>query len=375
MPLVFVTPRPPTMCRKASAAACERCRLSSFLERADDVVRACAGRAGVLVCRGARRAPAQEIFTDTFPAEEFAARRAKVIAAIGDGVAIVHGAPERSAEDRLPPEQSLLLPDRRRGAARGRHVIDGRTKQTTAVPAAEERAAGAHVRPGAGPRRGGRDARPVSTPSSIASSSRPRCWRSRARGGRSTRRSDPRCSAADRWARRWATPPPPPTIRGMAAPSREAAFIAKLEALAPQLELRNLDPVLDAVRFIKSPREIAVIREATRITGLGIMEAMREAERRASASSSCRRRPSTCSASSARRAPPTFRCRRAARRRCTRTTTRARSGWPTATWCSSTTRPTIGTTSPTSPACSRPTAASRRSSARSTRSICSSIAP
>ncbi len=31
------------------------------------------------------------------------------------------------------------------------------------------------------------------------------------------------------------------------------------------------------MRAIKSPREIAIIREATRITGLGIMEAMREA--------------------------------------------------------------------------------------------------
>ena len=31
------------------------------------------------------------------------------------------------------------------------------------------------------------------------------------------------------------------------------------------------------MRFIKSPREIALMREVTRITGLGIMEAMREA--------------------------------------------------------------------------------------------------
>ena len=31
------------------------------------------------------------------------------------------------------------------------------------------------------------------------------------------------------------------------------------------------------MRAFKSPREIAIIREATRITGLGIMEAMREA--------------------------------------------------------------------------------------------------
>ena len=31
------------------------------------------------------------------------------------------------------------------------------------------------------------------------------------------------------------------------------------------------------MRAVKSPREIAVIREATRLTGLGIMEAMRDA--------------------------------------------------------------------------------------------------
>ena len=41
--------------------------------------------------------------------------------------------------------------------------------------------------------------------------------------------------------------------------------------------MQNLDPMLDALRAFKSPREIAIIREATRITGLGIMEAMRDA--------------------------------------------------------------------------------------------------
>src|SRR6185436_7508860 len=38
------------------------------------------------------------------------------------------------------------------------------------------------------------------------------------------------------------------------------------------------DPILDAMRMIKSPREIAVIRESTRIAAQGIMEAMRSAE-------------------------------------------------------------------------------------------------
>ena len=59
--------------------------------------------------------------------------------------------------------------------------------------------------------------------------------------------------------------------------SREAAFVDKLKAAAPQSEIRDLDPVLNALRAIKSPREIALIREATRIAGLAIVEAMRDA--------------------------------------------------------------------------------------------------
>jgi Xaa-Pro aminopeptidase len=59
--------------------------------------------------------------------------------------------------------------------------------------------------------------------------------------------------------------------------SRVESFIAKLRERAPRSEMRDLDPILDTLRATKSPREIAVIREATRITGLGIMEAMRDA--------------------------------------------------------------------------------------------------
>jgi Xaa-Pro aminopeptidase len=60
-------------------------------------------------------------------------------------------------------------------------------------------------------------------------------------------------------------------------PSREEAFVEKLRAAAPRSEIRDLDPILDALRAVKSPREIAIIREATRITGLAIVEAMRDA--------------------------------------------------------------------------------------------------
>jgi len=59
--------------------------------------------------------------------------------------------------------------------------------------------------------------------------------------------------------------------------SREEAFVAKLKEAAPQSEIKDLDPLIDTLRRTKSPREIAVLREAARITGLGIMEAMRDA--------------------------------------------------------------------------------------------------
>jgi Xaa-Pro aminopeptidase len=59
--------------------------------------------------------------------------------------------------------------------------------------------------------------------------------------------------------------------------SREEAFRTHLKLVAPESEIKDLDPILNELRGIKSPREIAVIREATRIAGLGIMEAMRDA--------------------------------------------------------------------------------------------------
>jgi Xaa-Pro aminopeptidase len=58
-------------------------------------------------------------------------------------------------------------------------------------------------------------------------------------------------------------------------PSREAAFIQKLRAFLPHIEVRPLDPIFDAMRVIKSPREIAVMREANRIAGRALVEMMR----------------------------------------------------------------------------------------------------
>lgn len=57
--------------------------------------------------------------------------------------------------------------------------------------------------------------------------------------------------------------------------SRSAQFIALLRTRFPALELRDLSPVLDELRLVKSPREISVIREASRIAALGILEAIK----------------------------------------------------------------------------------------------------
>jgi Xaa-Pro aminopeptidase len=58
-------------------------------------------------------------------------------------------------------------------------------------------------------------------------------------------------------------------------PSREAHFARLLSERYPALELRDLTPILDALRTIKSEREIALIRQASVLAGLGLLEAMK----------------------------------------------------------------------------------------------------
>ena len=57
--------------------------------------------------------------------------------------------------------------------------------------------------------------------------------------------------------------------------TREARFKKLIMERFPQFEIRDLSPILDAMRLIKSPKEIEIIRKATEIAGLAIMEAMR----------------------------------------------------------------------------------------------------
>ena len=58
-------------------------------------------------------------------------------------------------------------------------------------------------------------------------------------------------------------------------PSREAHFLRLIEERYPALERRDLTPILDTLRATKSEREIGLIRKASVLAGLGILEAMK----------------------------------------------------------------------------------------------------
>jgi Xaa-Pro aminopeptidase len=222
---------------------------------------------------------AQPVFTGTeiFPREEFAARRARIAAQIGDAVVVVQATTERPGEQAFRQNNQFFYMT---GVVEPRAiaVIDGRAKKTTIFlqnysERREQRMYGPALHPGDDAARAlGVDAvlpreAFAEALASMARESRTlyTTFRPEVLGEASS--SDPRALAAatrsDPWDGRI---------------SREEQFIQKLRAASPQSEVKDLDPVLDALRAIKSPREIALILEATRITGLGIMEAMRDAK-------------------------------------------------------------------------------------------------
>lgn len=219
---------------------------------------------------------AQPVFTDVFPPEEYTARRAKVMQAIGDGVAILQGTTERPGEQPLRQSNQFFYVC---GVVEPRAilVIDGKSRHTTLFlnprnEARESRMFGPGLYPGeeaakatgvdavlpraefqAMVERAGAEGRVIYTP-----------FRPEVLGSASA--SDPRILAAatknDPWDGRI---------------SREEAFRGKLQEAAPKSEIRDLDAILDNLRGTKSRREIQILREATRAAGLGIIEAMRDA--------------------------------------------------------------------------------------------------
>jgi Xaa-Pro aminopeptidase len=56
---------------------------------------------------------------------------------------------------------------------------------------------------------------------------------------------------------------------------REAHFVELLRSRHPRMRVLDLTPILDDLRSVKSDREIALIRRASQIAGLGMIEAIR----------------------------------------------------------------------------------------------------
>ena len=196
------------------------------------------------------------------------------MAQIGDAVAVIQGGPEMSAEVAFRQNNQFFYLT---GVEVPRAIllIDGKSKRSTLYlgPPRRERYNGPELGPGdeaaritgiesvvaretfaAAVAEIGQAERVLFTP-----------LRAEVRGGGSggEATAHARATSSDPWDGR---------------PSRETAFTQKLKASgASDRRSSDLDPILDAMRFIKSAREIALMREVTRITGLGIMEAMREA--------------------------------------------------------------------------------------------------
>ena len=220
---------------------------------------------------------AQQGFTRFFPPEEFAARRAKIMEHIGDAVAILEGTTEMPGEMPLRQGNQFFYLT---GVVEPRAflIIDGRTRRSTLFlqkynPARAANNYGPYLGPG------DEAARTTGIESVVVRDSFSVAVAALAGAGRTivvpfreevqTSQSNPdpstlaRNNKNDPWDGRI---------------GRAEAFRAHLKEAAPKSEIRDLDPLIDSLRAFKSPREIAVIREATRQAGLGIMEVMRDAK-------------------------------------------------------------------------------------------------
>ncbi|MFW6164246.1 MAG: M24 family metallopeptidase, partial [Planctomycetota bacterium] len=58
-------------------------------------------------------------------------------------------------------------------------------------------------------------------------------------------------------------------------PSRQHHFLSLLRMRCPRAEIRDLSPILDGLRALKSPREVDLLRRAGRLTAIAVTEAMR----------------------------------------------------------------------------------------------------
>ena len=214
------------------------------------------------------------LFATELPKDEFAARRAKLFAKIGDGVAVLQGAAETASYEKFRQSNQFYyltgVPTPRAIA-----VLDGKTKSTTLyllpTNAAMERSEGPLLAPGAAAEEltGIEHVLPREEFDKVVPSLAGRTIYTPVRGETVLMGTPDRANAHTR-----AREADPWDLQG----SREAFFKTRLAEKASGATFENLDDVLDEMRMVKSPREIALLRESSRIAGLAMMEAMRSAE-------------------------------------------------------------------------------------------------
>jgi len=230
-----------------------------------------------LIALLAATAQAQPVTRTVFPPEEFAARRARLFERIGDAVAILEGSTERPGEQPFRQGNEFYYLT---GVAEPRAIalLDGRRRQTTLF-LLPKRDSDVDSKFGPGALYPGEDGAQLLGVSAVL----------------------PRDALAEILAAiakdgRTIFTPFRPEVLGSASaydtqtlarlnhedpwdgrPSREEAFRLKLIEAAPKSEIRDLDPIVDDLRAIKSPREIAVLRTATHIADAGILRAMHAA--------------------------------------------------------------------------------------------------
>jgi Xaa-Pro aminopeptidase len=223
-------------------------------------------------------ASAQPYQTD-FPPEEFKARWAKVFDAIGrDAVAVVAGAPLTNGYQ-LPRQSNTLYYLSGIETPGAYLLLDGRARRAVLhlPPRNErlERAEGKVLSAEDGDRvralTGVDEVRSTlvmserwpledGQASAIYAESAPAEGYAQSRG---ELRAADAAIAADYWDGRL---------------PRESRFAELLRVRHPGLAIKDLTPILDQLRSVKSSREIALVRRASRLAGLGLMEAMRSTE-------------------------------------------------------------------------------------------------
>ncbi|MGD8331648.1 MAG: Xaa-Pro aminopeptidase [Acidobacteriota bacterium] len=220
-------------------------------------------------------------FTPYFTADEFAARRTRVAAVIGqDAVAVLQGAGSPPGYTRFRQTNGFFY----LSGIETPHsylLIDGATGDTTLyLPPRDERRESTE-----GKLLSADDAALVMELTGAQAVATP-----------DRMRSDLEAIAADRRNLRLFTPFEPAEGASMSRDlgrrfiadmqadpwdgrrSREQQFIELLRERVPTASVEDLSPTLDSLRLIKSPAEIALIRRATDLSGLAILEAMRSTE-------------------------------------------------------------------------------------------------